>query len=209
MGQKVNPVAFRLGIINDWSSLWFSDKDYAKYALEDKKIRDFLRIDQAEAGIVSIGIERSSSAIKLRLVVARPGVVIGRGGSGLAVLRQKLLKITKSKVEVEVEEFRNLELSAQLISEEVARSIIRRLPVRRVMHNMADRVMSKRALGVKIICSGVVSGPSSISRREKVVLGSIPSQTLRAKVDFAKATAFTTYGTIGVKVWIFLSLEEL
>ncbi len=208
MGQKVNPVAFRLGTIYDWTSRWFSEKDYAKYVLEDKKIRDFIKRNHPDAGIVSIIIERSSSLIKLILTVARPGVLIGRGGSGLTILRGEIADITAAKIDLEVMEFKNPEQSAQLVADEVARSIERRLPVRRLMNSVAEKVMAKGSLGVKIICSGVISGPSSISRRERVVRGSIPAQTLRARVDFARGTAFTTYGTIGVKVWVLRSREE-
>lgn len=209
MGQKVNPTAFRLGWLYDWSSRWFSEKNYAKFVLEDKKIRDFLRRNHTDSGLVSIIIERSASLLKLRLVVARPGVLIGRGGSGLAQLREDLAKITSAKVDLEVEEFKSPELSAQLVANEVVRSIERRLPVRRVMHNVADRVLAKGVLGVKIVCSGVISGPSSISRREKIVRGSVPTQTLRAQIDFARSTAFTAYGTIGAKVWIFRNRGEV
>lgn len=209
MGQKVNPTAFRLGIVYDWLSRWFSERDYAKYVFEDKKVRDFVKRGHSDAGIVSIVIERSASIVKLILTVARPGVLIGRGGSGLAQLRDELTTLTKSKIDLEVQEFKNPELSAQLVGDEVARSIERRMPVRRTMNNIAERVFAKGVLGVKIICSGVISGPSSISRRERVVRGSIPTQTLRARVDFAKSTAFTTYGTIGIKVWIFHTLEGI
>lgn len=209
MGQKVNPIAFRLNTVYDWASKWFSDHDYAKYAFEDRKIRNFINKYHSDAGIVSIVIERFANAIKLKITVSRPGVLIGRGGSGLAVLRTELTKITKSKIDLEIEEFKVMELSAKLIADEVARNIIRRMPVRRVMNTMAERVMSKGARGVKIVCSGVISGPSSIGRRERTVRGSIPSQVLRAKVDFAKGTAFTTYGTIGVKVWVFTGLMEI
>ncbi len=208
MGQKVNPVAFRLGTIYDWTSRWFSEKDYAKYVLEDKRIRNLIKRNHPDAGIVSMVIERSSSLIKLILTVARPGVLIGRGGSGLSILRGEIAAITAAKVDLEVQEFKNPEQSAQLVADEVARSIERRLPVRRLMNSVAEKVMAKGSLGVKIICSGVISGPSSISRRERVVRGSIPAQTLRARVDFARGTAFTTYGTIGVKVWVLRSREE-
>lgn len=208
MGQKVNPLAFRLGIVYDWTSRWFADRNYAEYILEDKRIRDFIKRRYLEAGVISIVIERSASLIRLILAVARPGIIIGRGGSGLASLRVDLSKLTKSKVELTIEEFKNPDLSAQLVAEEVARGIERRLPVRRVMNTTVERVKSRGVLGVKIICSGVISGPSSISRRERSVRGSIPSQTLRAKVDFARATAFTTYGTIGIKVWVLRNSER-
>ena len=209
MGHKTNPTAFRLGVVYDWVSRWFSDRDYAKYVLEDRRIRNFIKDRHSDAGIVSIVVERSATIIRLILTVARPGVLIGRGGSGLALLREELSKITKSKIDLDVQEFKNPELSAQLVADEVARSIERRMPVRRTMNIVAERVYGRGVAGVKIICAGVISGPSSISRRERVVRGSIPTQTLRARVDFAKSTAFTTYGTIGVKVWLLQSLEGI
>lgn len=203
MGQKVNPTVFRLGLVYDWVSRWYSERDYVKYILEDRKIRAFIKKHHAEAGLVSVVIERAAAVIKLIITVVRPGVLIGRGGSGLTALREELSQLTKAKIELEIQEFRTPELSAQLVADEVARSIERRLPVRRTMNMIAERVAGRGVAGVKIICSGVISGPSSISRRERVVRGSIPTQTLRAKVEFARGTAFTSYGTIGVKVWLF------
>lgn len=209
MGQKVNPTGYRLNVIYDWKSRWYSERDYAKYVLEDKRIRDFLKKRHSEAGITSVIIERFANALKLKLTVARPGLLIGRGGSGLATLREELLRFTKSKVEIEVGEFKNPELSASLVASEIAHAIERRYPVKRIMNTMAEKVRGKGAFGVKIICSGVISGPSSIGRRERVVRGSVPTQTLRANIDFAIETAFTTYGTIGVKVWVHKKAEEV
>lgn len=203
MGQKVNPIGFRLGISREWSSVWYSKREYPKYLLEDKKIRDLLLRRFSEAGVGYIHLERSPQ-IKVILGVARPGVVIGRGGSGLTALRELLQSLVGAKVDVVVEEIRVPDLNARLVAIEVIRAIQRRVPVKRVMNQISERVLSRGAAGVKIIVAGVLAGPSSISRREKVSRGSIPSQTLRARIDFAKETAFMKYGTLGIKVWIYL-----
>ncbi len=203
MGQKVNPVGFRTGYNIDWKSLWYSGKDYGKMILEDKKIRDLLTSRAQEAGISDIKIERSPN-IKVIASVARPGVIIGRGGAGLTEIRDFLSKAVDSKVDIVVEEVKKPELSSKLVADEVVRSILRRMPVKRIMHQTCERVMGRGAKGVKMIVSGVIGGPSSIHRTERVVRGSVPTQTIRAKIDFARSTAFTSYGTLGIKVWIYL-----
>ncbi len=208
MGQKTHPVGFRLSVTRKWLSVWFSDKDYRKNLLQDAGIRKFVRERAQAAGIHRAIIERSLSKIKVTLIVARPGVIIGRGGSNLQILRDDLRRLTGSPVDLVIEDFKTPELSAQLVAEDVVRQIKQRLPVRRIMSATTERVYGRGVKGVKIICSGVLSGPSSISRSEKKVLGSIPAQTLRANIDFARATVFTTYGTIGVKVWIYLGEVE-
>lgn len=204
MGQKTHPVGFRLGITKAWKSRWFSGKDYARNALEDVKIRKFIRTKAPAAGIHAIEIERSLSKVKVSIVVARPGLIIGRGGANLQLLREELAKHIGARLDLSVEEFKTPELSAQLVADDIARQIKRRLPLGRILAITADRVMAKGARGVKVVCSGVLSGPSSIARSQKIVHGSIPAQTLRANLDYAQATAFTAYGTIGVKVWIYL-----
>ena len=148
MGHKTNPTAFRLGVVYDWVSRWFSDRDYAKYVLEDRRIRNFIKDRHSDAGIVSIVVERSATIIRLILTVARPGVLIGRGGSGLALLREELSKITKSKIDLDVQEFKNPELSAQLVADEVARSIERRMPVSSSMYIVRERVYGRGVSGV-------------------------------------------------------------
>ena len=207
MGQKVNPVGFRIGYNMDWKSLWYSRKDYSKYALEDKRIRDIIIHKASEAGISEIRIERSPN-IKVTISVARPGVVIGRGGAGLSELRDFVSKGIESKVDIMVEEVKKPELSAKLVGDEVVRSILRRMPVKRIMNQMCEKVMGRGAKGVKMIVSGVIGGPSSIHRSERIVRGSVPTQKLRAHIDFARSTAFTSYGTLGVKVWVYLGEQE-
>lgn len=150
----------------------------------------------------AIRIERSIAACKVTMVVLRPGVVIGRGGSGHELIKDKLEKITKSKIDLTVESFKQKDLSAALVAGEIVTQIKRRMPIRRIVSATGERVMGSGAKGVKILVSGVLAGPSSIARSEKLTLGSVPLQTLRAKIDYAQDTAFTGYGTIGVKVWI-------
>lgn len=205
MGQKTHPLGFRLGVSEEWKSRWFANgKEYGRMAIEDVHIRRFLEGSAALAGIAKLEIEREADKVKVILKVSRPGVVIGRGGSTLNTLKIGLNKLLGKKIDLVVEEVKVPELSAKLMAEEVIRQIKQRMPIRRVMNNTAEKVMSRGAKGVKIICSGVLSGPSSISRSEKVVKGSIPTQTLRAKIDYSRSTAFTSYGTIGIKVWVYL-----
>lgn len=207
MGQKINPRGFRTGVNIDWRVSWFADKNYGRYLLEDKKIWQLVNSRYAGAGLADLKIERMPN-LRVTLFVAKPGMVIGRGGVGLSELREALTKLTDSKVDVVVEEVKNPDLSAALVGQSVVRSILRRMPVKRIMNQTAERVMAHGALGVKITVAGVIGGPSSISRRERTVRGSIPTQTLRSRVDFARTTAFTPYGTLGVKVWIYTGEEE-
>ena len=207
MGQKVNPRGFRTGVNLDWRVSWYADKNYGRNLLEDKKIRDTISQNYGAAGISDLLIERTPH-LKVTLLVAKPGMVIGRGGSGLNQLRDLLAKSVGVKVDVLIEEVKNPDLSPRLVGESIVRSILRRMPAKRVMNQTADRVMARGALGVKIIVAGVLSGPSSISRRERTVRGSVPAQTLRSNVIFARTTAFTSYGTLGIKVWIYLGEKE-
>lgn len=203
MGQKVNPVGFRTGYNIEWKSAWYGGRDYSKLTLEDKKIRDLVRSKVSEAGIADIKIERSPN-IRVTVSVARPGVVIGRGGAGLSQLREFLGKALGSKVDIVVEEVKRPELSAKLVADEVVRAILRRMPVKRIMNQTCEKVMGRGAKGIKMIVAGVIGGPSSIHRTERVVRGSVPTQTIRAKIDYARSTAYTSYGTLGVKVWVYL-----
>ncbi len=207
MGHKSNPVGFRIGVNVDWRSLWYSRKDYGRLVLEDKKIRDLILKKAGEAGVNEIRIERLPG-VKIIISVVRPGMVIGRGGSGLIDLREIITREVGAKVELVVEDVKNPELKAKIVADEIARSILRRVPVRRIMHQAVEKVMAKGARGVKIVVAGVISGPSSISRSERIVRGSVPSQTLRSNIEFARGTAFTSYGTLGIKVWIFLGEKD-
>jgi small subunit ribosomal protein S3 len=193
----------------DWNSTWYAEKrDYGDKAFQDLKIRKFIRDKVSHAGVKSIKIERSLTELKVVVVVLRPGVVIGRGGSGHERLMAELEKFAGTKVDLSVESFKEKDLSAVLVALEVVGQIKKRFPVRRATRASAERVMSAGAKGVKIQVSGVIGGPSSIARVEKYTLGSVPLQTLRAKIDYASETAFTGYGTLGVKVWINLPDEK-
>ncbi len=203
MGQKTHPIGFRTGITKDWKSRWYADDDsYGDTALEDNKIRKIIYNDLGSAGIDEIIIERSLKAVNIDIVVARPGVAIGRGGSNIEAVRKKLKDMVDSKLKVDVKELDNPRLSAQVVAADIARRIERRTSVGRAMHWMAQKVMEAGAEGVKIKCSGVIGGASSISRRVTVLEGSVPTSTLRADLDYALDVAKTVYGTIGVKVWI-------
>ncbi|PJE52151.1 30S ribosomal protein S3 [candidate division WWE3 bacterium CG10_big_fil_rev_8_21_14_0_10_39_14] len=204
MGNKVHPEGFRIGVTKDWKTHWYAEgRERINNVLEDRKIRLFLEDKLSLAGISKIEIERSISALKVTIFVSRPGVVIGRGGSGTTTLRDELSKITKSKVELSVETVKDYETSAILVAGGICRQIEKRFPYKRAMVGAVEKAMDKGAKGIKITCSGVLSGPSSIGRTETIVRGSVPLQTLRADIDYSQKAAFTTYGNIGVKVWIY------
>ena len=213
MGQKVNPVSFRLPYLKEWKSRWFSadKKQYQKNLLEDVKIRKFLLNKLKLAGISQVQIERSINKMKIILFVSRPGVVIGRGGSGLELLKKELCQIVtmvqpEKNLEIEAVEVKNPDLVAYLVAQRVAEQLERRMPYRRVVNRTIENVVASGAKGVKIILSGRIAG-AEISRREKFgdkgKTGNIPSQTLRADIDYASVPALTRSGFIGVKVWIY------
>ncbi|MCG2686286.1 30S ribosomal protein S3 [Candidatus Parcubacteria bacterium] len=210
MGHKTHPIGFRLQVSEDWRSRWYAEgEEYALRVLEDKKIRDFLTKELRNAGLKEIEIERSIAALKVIVSTSRPGMVIGRGGSRVVELKEGLAKLTDAKLDLEVVEVRDPEVSAAIIANSIARQIERRMSFKRAMVRAAERAMGSGAKGIKIVCSGVLSGASSISRRVKVVKGSVPTQTLRAKIEFVRDTAFTTYGTIWIKVWVYKGEEEV
>lgn len=203
MGQKVHPKAFRLPINKEWSSQWFATKGtYKDFIAQDKKIRDFVYARLKTAGVSKIVVERSINKINIIIHVARPGMVIGRSGSGVEDLRKKLDVLVRQKISLNIEEIRNPDLEALLIGTWIAGQIERRFPVKRVMAQSVSRVMRSGAKGVKIICSGRLGG-REIARSQKLVEGSVPLHTLRANIDFARVDAKTpTAGVVGVKVWI-------
>lgn len=203
MGQKVHPKAFRLPITHEWSSHWYATKaKYKEFLEQDIKIRGYINVRLKNAGVAKIIIERSINKTNITIHVARPGMVIGRSGSGVDELRKKLDSLVGQKVSLNIKEVRNPDLEALLIASWVAGQIERRLPVKRVMAQSVGRVMRSGASGVKIICSGRLGG-REIARREKLVEGSVPLHTLRANIDFARVDAKTpTAGVVGVKVWI-------
>ena len=210
MGKKVNPKAARLPLTKQWSSRWFvsSDDKYRTLLLEDVKIRRMVMDRLKSAGISQVNIERSSGKITVIVKVSRPGMVIGRGGTGVEELRKAIEKEIGQKVSLNVEEIKNPDLDAHLVATNISDQIERRYPVKRAMLQSVDRVMRSGALGVKIMCSGRLGG-AEIARKQKASSGSIPTSTLRANIDFAKVSAKTaTAGVVGVKVWIHKKQES-
>ena len=202
MGQKVNPIGFRLGGIKSWDSRWFAGKDYAAFVEADQKIRMFLKKKLYHAGISKIEIERWAKRIRLRIYAARPGIIIGKKGSEIEVLKRELEQKLSQEVAVDIQEVRKPEVDAQLVAENVALQIVRRVAFRRAMKRSVSSAMRFGAKGVKICCSGRLGG-AEMARTEWYKEGRIPLHTLRADIDYAFTEAKTTYGTIGVKVWIF------
>ena len=203
MGQKVNPHGMRVGVNKDWSSKWYADKsDFADLLAEDNKIRTFVKKKLYNAGVSNTVIERKGAdEVKVIVMVARPGMVIGRQAEGIDELKKALVKLTGKKVDVSIEEVRKTELDAQLTAESVAQSLERRTSFRRAMKQPIGRTMKAGAKGIKIVCSGRLGG-AEIARSEKYSEGNVPLHTLRADIDYGFAEADTTYGKIGVKVWI-------
>lgn len=202
MGQKVHPHGLRLGIIRTWESRWFARKGYADLLVEDAKIREMLKKKLYHAALSKIDIERSSGKVTVNLFSARPGIIIGKKGAEVDVLRAELKKLTGKEVFINIREVKNAEIDAQLIAENVAGQLERRVGFRRAMKKAMQTTMAMGAKGIKIICSGRLGG-AEIARREKYMEGKVPLHTLRAHVELGMATAFTTYGTNGVKVWVF------
>lgn len=202
MGQKVNPIGLRLGIVKTWESRWFAGKDYADYILEDYKIRNFLKKKLFHAGISKIELERSSKSVRLRIFSARPGIIIGKKGSEIALLKKDLEKITAHKVMIDIQEVRKPETDAQLVAENIALQIVRRVAFRRAMKRGIQSAIRFGAEGVKVICSGRLGG-AEMARTEQYREGRVPLHTLRADIDYGFTEARTTYGTVGVKVFIF------
>lgn len=210
MGQKINPTGFRIGISKNWKSRWFADKDnYAKYALEDVKIRKLLRKRFETAGVKEIDIERSLNDIRITIRVSKPGVVIGKGGAGVTEVQEELKKITNSKISLTAEEVKTPELEAELVAQYISRQLKRRMPYRRIVANAAQSAMDKGAKGIRIRVSGLLGGGNSIARKETVSLGSVPTQTLRADIDYAQVDCKQIFGTVGIKVWIYKGEVEL
>ena len=202
MGQKVNPHGMRVGVIDDWDSKWFAEKDYAALLVEDAKIRQFLKKHLFAAGISKIGIKRVSGRVKLAIYTAKPGMVIGRGGAGIEDIKKALKAFTTKTVDVNIAEIKQAEMDATLVAENVAGQLERRIGFRRAMKQCVGRTMRMGAKGIKIMCSGRLGG-AEIARSESLRDGSIPLHTLRADIDYGFAEAHTTYGCIGIKCWIY------
>lgn len=203
MGHKVHPYGFRVGYIYDWKSRWFSKrKEFPKLLLQDVRIRKYIKKALSSAAVAKIEIERSSDRIKVYIHSARPGIIIGRRGSEIEKLKDELQSIAGREVEIEIKEIKNANIEAQLVAENIAFQMEKRIPFRRAMKKAVQNALDSGAQGVKIICSGRLGG-AEIARTESYRIGKIPSQTLRADVDYGFAEALTTYGLIGVKVWIY------
>ena len=202
MGQKVNPIGFRLGVIKTWDSKWYAGKNYAGYILEDYNIRKYLNKKLGHAGISKIEIERSSKRVRLRIFASRPGIIIGKKGSEILILKQELEKQISHEVMIDIQEVRKPEIDAKLIAESVAQQIIKRVAFRRAMKRGVASAMRFGAMGVKIICSGRLGG-AEMARREWYREGRVPLHTLRADIDYGFTEALTTYGIIGIKVFVF------
>jgi small subunit ribosomal protein S3 len=201
MGQKINPVGLRVGIIRDWEGRWFAEKDYATLLHEDLKIRRFVKSKLYNSGVARIEIERAANRVKVTIHTARPGMVIGRGGTEVENLRKSLEKLTDKQVSLNIAEVKTPDLNAQLVAENICFQLERRSSYRRAMKQAITRIMRLGALGVKVRCSGRLMG-AEIARTEGYSEGKVPLHTLRADIDYGFAEAHTTYGKIGVKVWI-------
>lgn len=202
MGQKVNPKGLRVGIIRDWEGRWFADKNYKELLHEDLKVRKFVKAKLQQAGVPKVEIERAANRVKVSVYAAKPGIVIGRGGAEVENLRKQLELLTGKQVAVNIVEVKKPELDAQLVAESVAQQLEKRVSFRRAMKQTVGRTMRQGAQGIKISCSGRLAG-AEIARTEWYNEGKVPLHTLRADIDYGFAEANTTYGKIGVKVWIY------
>jgi small subunit ribosomal protein S3 len=203
MGQKVNPNGFRLGIIKSWKSLWYAPKkEYRKYILEDNRIREYIKKKYFDSGISSIDIERMGKRIRIILNTSRPGILIGKKGSNIEEIKKELKYFTDSEILLVIREVKRPEIDAQLVSENIALQLVRRVPFRRAMKRAVFQAMKSGALGIKVACAGRLAG-SEIARTEWYIKGRVPLQTIRADIDYGTSEAQTTYGKIGVKVWVF------
>lgn len=202
MGQKVNPHGLRVGVIKDWDSKWYADADFADYLVEDYNIRKFLKKKLFSAGISKIEIERASDRVKVIVFTAKPGVVIGKGGAEIEITKKELQKLTGKNVLVDIKEIKRPDRDAQLVAENIAQQLENRVSFRRAMKSCMGRTMKAGAMGIKAAVSGRLGG-ADMARTEFYSEGTIPLQTLRADIDYGFAEADTTYGKLGVKVWIY------
>ena len=202
MGQKVNPHGLRVGVIKDWDSKWYADAEFSDYLVEDYNIRKFLKKKLYSAGVAKIEIERASDRVKVIVFTAKPGVVIGKGGAEIEVTKKELQKLTGKNVLVDIKEIKRPDRDAQLVAENIALQLENRVSFRRAMKSCMGRTMKTGALGIKTAVSGRLGG-ADMARTEFYSEGTIPLQTLRADIDYGFAEADTTYGNLGVKVWIY------
>ncbi|MEK7151124.1 MAG: 30S ribosomal protein S3 [Patescibacteria group bacterium] len=209
MGQKISPKSMRLSVNKDWQSRWFNVKKYPEFLKEDVAIRSFLTKKLKNMSIDRVEIERSPDVLAVMVFTARPGLIIGRGGTGIEDLRHDLLKVIKRKtaIRLDIQEFKNPETSAMIVAEQMAEQIEKRLPYRRLLkQTLAKIIANKDVKGAKVTIGGRLDG-NDIARTEHLEQGSLPLQTLRANIDYATATAHTTFGTVGIKVWIYKGLK--
>lgn len=205
MGQKISPISLRIGISKDWMSKWFGGRKYKDLLQEDFKVREFLNKKLRNLSVDKVEIERSPDTYTVAIYTARPGLIIGRSGTGAEEIKDQIRKLLnrKTNIKLDIQEFKNPETSARIMAESMAEQIEKRLPFRRIMKQTLAKILASREVkGAKVQLSGRLNG-AEIARTEHLEHGNLPLQTLRADVDFSKATAYTTYGTIGVKVWIY------
>lgn len=202
MGQKVNPHGLRVGVIKDWDTKWYAEKEFANYLVEDVKIRKFIKKKLYTSGVSTIGIERTAERIKIIVHTAKPGIVIGRNGQAIEELKSEIQKMTAHQVAINIEEIKRPELDAQLVAENIALQLENRVTFRRAMKQSMGRTMKFGAKGIKTACAGRLGG-ADMARTESYHEGTIPLQTLRADIDYGTAEADTQYGKVGVKVWIY------
>lgn len=202
MGQKVNPHGLRVGVIKDWDSKWYAEADFADCLVEDYQLRKFLKKELYDAGVSKIEIERTSDRVKIVISTAKPGMIIGKGGEKINELRGRLQKMTTKKVVVDIKEIKRPDREAQLIAENIAQQLENRISFRRAMKSCMGRAMKSGAKGIKTSCSGRLGG-ADMARTETYSDGTIPLHTLRADIDYGFAEADTTYGKVGVKVWVY------
>ena len=202
MGQKVHPTGFRLGVIKSWDSKWFATKDYAKLVYEDRMIRNYIKERLYHAGIAKVELERAANKVKIRIYTARPGIVIGKKGAEIEALRQDLEKKFRREILIDIQEVRRPELDATLVGENISLQLVRRVAFRRAMKRAVGAALKFGAKGVRVASAGRLGG-AEMARREWYREGRVPLHTLRADIDYGTALAKTTYGIIGVKVWIF------
>ena len=202
MGQKVNPHGLRVGVIKDWNSKWYAEADFADYLVEDHKIRTYLKKKLYSAGVAKIEIERASDRVKVIIYTAKPGVVIGKGGSEIEKVKAEAQKLTSKKLIIDIKEVKRPDRDAQLVAENIALQLENRISFRRAMKSTMQRTMKAGALGIKASCSGRLGG-ADMARTEFYSQGTIPLQTLRADIDYGFAEADTTFGKVGVKTWVY------
>lgn len=202
MGQKINPIGLRVGVIKDWESKWYAEKDYAELLHEDIKIREFLEGRLKTAAVSKVEIERAANRVNITIHTGKPGMVIGKGGSEVEKLRKELTKLTGKRIHINIVEIKKVDLDAKLVAENIARQLEARISFRRAQKQTIQRTMRAGALGIKTQVSGRLGG-ADIARAEHYSEGTVPLHTLRADIDYAHAEADTTYGKLGVKVWIY------